>query len=37
MREEFVSDLVEGMVTAKNIYTTDGILVIPAKVTLTDI
>ena len=36
MREEFVSDLVEGMVTAKNIYTSDGLLVIPAKVTLTE-
>lgn len=36
MREEFVSDLVEGMVTAKSIYTPDGLLVVPEKVTLTE-
>lgn len=35
MREEFVSDLVEGMVTAKSIYTSDGLLVVPKNVTLT--
>lgn len=36
MREEFVSDLVEGMVTAKSIYTPDGLLIVPEGVTLTD-
>ena len=35
MREEFVSDLKEGMVTAKSVYTPDGLLIVPDGVTLT--
>ena len=35
MREEFVSDLKEGMVTAKSVFTPDGLLIVPDGVTLT--
>lgn len=35
MREEFVEDLVEGMVTANSIYTQEGLLVVPKGITLT--
>lgn len=35
MREEFVSDLKEGMVTGKSVFTTDGLLIVPEGVSLT--
>lgn len=36
MREEFVSDLTEGMVTARDIYSSDGIMIVPRGIILTD-
>lgn len=36
MRDEFINDLTEGMVIAKALYTSDGVLIAPAGVTLTD-
>lgn len=36
MREEFVNDLTEGMVTARDIFSDDGIMIVPRGIILTE-